>query len=163
MRSRSCGSRSAGSSSRMVCKSCSEPSAAWALPATPRCSIGSASRPAYFGARWLAARNCSAAPSWCWDCYALCGGGRRHLHDRGREIHLGEGLFLDAGRLGIRAADRLLRAVLSHPRRRRLVARPRDRTRTLIERKRVGASAIHCRVLVTSLSRTIGTESSARP
>src|SRR5262249_29075084 len=66
--------------------------------------------------------------------YSLCGGCRCHLHDRGREIHVGEGLFLDARRLGIRAADRLLRAVVPDPRRRRLVARPHDRTRTLIER-----------------------------
>src|SRR5262252_11233790 len=84
-------------------------------------------------------------PAGAGTVYALCGGGRRHLHDRGREIHLGEGVLLDAGRLGIRAADRLLCAVLSHPRRRRLVARPRDRTRTLIER--AGASAIRVALL----------------
>src|SRR5262249_44633677 len=72
-------------------------------------------------------------PAGAGTVYALCGGGRRHLYDRGREIHLGQWLLLVARRLGIRAADRLLRAFLPERRRRRWVARPRDRTRTLIE------------------------------
>src|SRR5262249_49078426 len=59
-------------------------------------------------------------PAGAGTVYALCGGGRRHLHDRGREIHLGQGLFLVARRVGISAADRPLRGVLSDSRRRGL-------------------------------------------
>ncbi len=58
-----------------------------------------------------------------------------------------KGFFWTQGGSEIRAADRLLRAVLPDPRRRHLVARPRDRAGTLIERAEASAIRLASRAI----------------